>query len=634
MTALAMPATTVKSKSARMSHFDIDSFEIGVDNRCSRCISHQIDDFIGQLRDSRHTIRSFGGSQTATVKVGIIQWKWMDNNGMIHKFIIPNSFYVPEGGVRLLLSPQHWARSTTGKNPKRVGGVRSETLGDRVTLFWGNRKYKLTVPLCRKTNVATFRLAPSNAHFDVFCRNAGIMYDESIHDPIIVQPVTSDTTPEENQTHHDREWPSAQESTLVRFDIQGPKTITDENRLTSLEIIKDAEGEEANLASEFLSLHHRCGHIGFDKMKEMAWQRIIPRKFSSAPTPACTACMYAKAVKRKWRDKSRTNYQPSEATVPGKRVSVDQMVSPMPGFVAQMTGVLTTNRHMYATIYVDQASKLGYTYLQKTASAEETLEGKRSFELFALRHGIRVQSYHADNGIFYANKWVDDCRRNNQNFSFSAVGAHHQKRICGKAHPHSPRAGYGTMLIHASAKLPAAITTHLWPFTICMATLMIKETPNMGDHIKRSPIQIFAASMVQPNQKHWQTFGCPVYILDRALQSNAPFHKWNKRSKVGIYLGRSPHHARNVALVLDRTTGLVSPQFHVSFDPKFHTLQKDDYDQTWQLKAGFITSIPRLKAHALAPSLRGRNTSEAQSHLYDAHAHNASKARNDTLREE
>ena len=85
---------------------------------------------------------------------------------------------------------------------------------------------------------------------------------------------------------------------------------------------------------------------------------------------------------------------------PGQVVSVDQMVSQTPGLVAQMTGKLTTQRYKYVTVYVDQGSQLGYVYLQRTNTAEETLKSKQAFELYAERQGVKIQAYHADNGIF------------------------------------------------------------------------------------------------------------------------------------------------------------------------------------------------------------------------------------------
>ncbi len=104
-----------------------------------------------------------------------------------------------------------------------------------------------------------------------------------------------------------------------------------------------------------------------------------------------------------------------------------------------------------------------------------------------------------------------------------------------------------------------------------------------------TPEQIFTSTNVQSNPKHWHTFGCPVYVLDSDLQTGKPFHKWRERSRIGIYLGRSPHHARNVGLVLDRETGLVSPQFHLVYDSSFSSVQGNEGESLWQLKAGFLT---------------------------------------------
>ena len=82
-----------------------------------------------------------------------------------------------------------------------------------------------------------------------------------------------------------------------------------------------------------------------------------------------------------------------------------------------------------------------------------------------------------------------------------------------------------------------------------------------------------SGSTVNVNPKHWAPFGCPAYVLTDAMQDNKQIqNKWKPRSRVGIYLGRSPIHGRNVALVLNNATGLVSAQFHVDFDESFQTL--------------------------------------------------------------
>ena len=111
------------------------------------------------------------------------------------------------------------------------------------------------------------------------------------------------------------------------------------------------------------------------------------------------------------------------------------------------------------------------------------------------------------------------------------------------------------MLIHAHRRWPSAITANLWPYAITMANDAINATPNLKLKDGSTPIELFAKTKVASNPKHWHHFGCPVYVLEDALQSSAQiFHKWKERSRIGVYLGRSPQHARNVALVLNLNT--------------------------------------------------------------------------------
>jgi hypothetical protein len=126
--------------------------------------------------------------------------------------------------------------------------------------------------------------------------------------------------------------------------------------------------------------------------------------------------MYAKATRRPWRSKT-TKEQDEEfkpPAKPGEIVSVDQLRSPAPGVVAQRTGNLTTRGYNYAAVFVDQCSRLGYVYVQKTQSAEETLEANEAFERYASSRGVHVKAYHANNGVFRANAWYEACRKNGQ----------------------------------------------------------------------------------------------------------------------------------------------------------------------------------------------------------------------------
>ena len=87
---------TVRSNITR---FDTDSDPIGVDNRCSACISHIPEDFVGDLINSNRTIKGFVDSKTSGIKIGTLLWSWQDGAGMEHSFKIPNYYYVPQGKV-------------------------------------------------------------------------------------------------------------------------------------------------------------------------------------------------------------------------------------------------------------------------------------------------------------------------------------------------------------------------------------------------------------------------------------------------------------------------------------------------------------------------------------------------------
>ena len=116
-----------------------------------------------------------------------------------------------------------------------------------------------------------------------------------------------------------------------------------------------------------------------------------------------------------------------------------------------------------------------------------------------------------------------------------------------------------TQLIHLQHKWKTIHTAPLWPYALKLASENLNNTPNMQHYEKLTATQIFSNSTVQDNPIHRQPFGSPTYVLQSPLQNNLPFNKWRHRSKLGLYLGPSPQHARNISLVLDLHSGLVSP---------------------------------------------------------------------------
>ena len=153
------------------------------------------------------------------------------------------------------------------------------------------------------------------------------------------------------------------------------------------------------------------------------------------------------------------------------------------------------------------------------------------------------------------------------------------------------------MLIHQDRRLEILATVNLCPYSLRMDNYTINESPNLHNSKERSPLQILSNVDVQKNTKHWIPFECPEYMLEAPFQSwRVIYNKQEYRSKVGIYLGRYPNDVRNVALILDRTMGLVYPQFHVTFDPRFCTVKHNNFDLQWQAKARLLINNKERKS--------------------------------------
>jgi hypothetical protein len=74
------------------------------------------------------------------------------------------------------------------------------------------------------------------------------------------------------------------------------------------------------------------------KLQEMAKQGMLPRRLSKCRVPSCLACLYANATKQPWQSNPKKNGNDgTKPTKPGQVVSVNQLVSPSPGLIAQMT---------------------------------------------------------------------------------------------------------------------------------------------------------------------------------------------------------------------------------------------------------------------------------------------------------
>ena len=69
-------------------------------------------------------------------------------------------------------------------------------------------------------------------------------------------------------------------------------------------------------------------------------------------------------------------------------------------------GSASADQYIGGCIFVDSMSSLVHVEHQLGFSAPETIRAKQNFEKMTLDHGVLINEYRADNGVFKANEFV------------------------------------------------------------------------------------------------------------------------------------------------------------------------------------------------------------------------------------
>ena len=296
----------------------------------------------------------------------------------------------------------------------------------------------------------------------------------------------------------------------------------------------------------------------------------------------CSACLCAKATVRSPSDQSPRPSQKklilkTNHLLPGDCVSADHYFSPIQGRLLHTFGRERTG-YTCGSLFVDHASGKIFNFPQFSPNATETIRTAQRLESMAREEGFNIKSYHADNGIFSSTDFKDHCERNRLKFSFGGVGAKHQNGVAERNIKTVAQWARANML-HLATHWPQHASSSFWPQAIDYAVWVFNRMPNMATGI--SPNEIWSSvrgdSGTQLSRTH--VFGCPVYVLEAALQDGKKIPKWNPRARLGLFLGFSDVHSSQVPLVLNTETGKISPQFHVIFDDKFATVHSLPPDQ-------------------------------------------------------
>ena len=108
-----------------------------------------------------------------------------------------------------------------------------------------------------------------------------------------------------------------------------------------------------------------------------------------------------------------------------------------------MSGFLTSKRLWGATTFVDLVSDYVYVHIMRDLTLNETLLTKEAMEKVMAQAGRYVKHYHADNGRFVDNGFIDAINAKDQKITFCVVGAHHQNGIIEKKRKNAnPRSSY------------------------------------------------------------------------------------------------------------------------------------------------------------------------------------------------
>ena len=614
--------------------FDSDSFAVGVDNHASRCMGNDKRLF-ENLVLARAAQRVGGISKGLAIEgKGTLVININDDNGKPHKIRIPNSLYLP--GLRMcLLSPQHWAQEA-GDNSPLPNGTRMENNAHNCKLLWGQGLFSKTIPFDDVTNTPIFYTSPSTSSYCAFVHTFQALEAPFFsREHVLQQPgrrwmdQAAPPDPAEFVAEENVNWGSATSSPEGDKHKHSPSTappmhtpgpVHCRNTLSydpSPPLTEDDKYcvSAPNDQAELMRWHYRLGHESFARLKYLAINGEIPSRLARVRPPRCAGCLYGAMTKVPWRTKGQCDatHPVFRATKPGECVSVDHMQSTEPGFYGQAKGILTKTRYRNATIFVDHFSRLKFVYLMTSnLTSQETVEAKRAFERFAAEHGVRIAHYHCDNGRFADTLFRKACKNQNQKLTFCGVNAHFQNGIAERA-IRDLSEGACKQLLHARQRWPQAVSTALWPYALRHAAHLSNVLPTGKEG--KSKLELFSGIQVGSNMRFLHTFGCPVFALNNSLASNNSIPRWDPRACLGLNLGPSPTHARNVHMVLSLSTGLVSPQFHCRFNDFFETCKYGVSDgglsSTWQRLAGFTRTSGEPVLHTRDGLLGTPNIAQA-----------------------
>ena len=172
------------------------------------------------------------------------------------------------------------------------------------------------------------------------------------------------------------------------------------------------------------------------------------------------------------------------------------------------------NVHHSGAIFADHASSCIDAQHQTALSAADSLRSKLGFEREAFLHGVVIQGFHTDNGMFAAKEFLDQLFDSNQTIEHSGAGAAHQNGVAERNIQTVVNMAQ-TMMLHATICSPdGAILAHLSPMTVDHAVWLCNRIPRQGTGL--APIEVWSQSTLMnlsDASANCHIWGCPACVL-------------------------------------------------------------------------------------------------------------------------
>jgi hypothetical protein len=199
-----------------------------------------------QKLENKVIIKGFGNSETNITQAGTIQWNIINEEGMNQIIVVPQSYYVPTAGARLL-SPQHRAQE---KKEVTTEGTICATYGDKITMKLNNQSYTKKMPIIKSSY--NTGMTWSNPGYNKYKQFESTLQQQCLS-------TTRDTT------NHNKK---------IDDTNNDNDSCTDEENIKAKVIINDDEYayeiQHTSLRNEkeLLAYHERLGHIPFNYIQQ------------------------------------------------------------------------------------------------------------------------------------------------------------------------------------------------------------------------------------------------------------------------------------------------------------------------------------------------------------------------------